>query len=327
MQDVCLFAHYDKDGKVDDYVLRYVHEIKQLNFSIIFISTAGLGSTEVARLATDCDDVILRENTGLDFGSWSAGFAKHGTHINGRLLLANDSVYGPISGLRLGFERLTREPADFYGFVESIEVTPHPQSWFLLFEPRVVRHPAFARALGQPFAAMSKREIIARGEVGMSQRLLAAGFRYQALFKNGHPVRVPARHAANPMLLFWREVMFDCGVPFLKIELLRDNPFGVEDAATILQSVERIDPASCVVIKAHLARMRGVGSHRRAQRPLPARLRYALIGERYRSARDGRGLKVTFDAVLLELMSGLLIAWRAAARLFSSTSRSNKVPR
>jgi len=315
MQDVCLFAHYDKDGKVDDYVLRYLHELRQLNFSVVFISTARLGSTEVARLNVDCDDVILRENAGLDFGSWSAGFAKHGARIDGRLLLANDSVYGPIGGLRPAFERLTREPADFYGFVESAEITPHPQSWFLLFEPRVVRHPAFAQALEQPFVAMSKKQIIARGEVGTSQRLLVAGFRYQALYKNDRTI--PARHAANPMLLFWREVLFDCGVPFLKIELLRDNPFGVEDAAIILQSVERIDHASCAAIKAHLARMSGPGSHHRAQRPQPARLRYALIRNRYRFTRDDHRLKVEFDAVMLELMSGLLIVWRALARLFS----------
>jgi lipopolysaccharide biosynthesis protein len=327
MQDVCLFAHYDKDGKVDDYVLRYLRELRQLNFSVIFVSTARLGSTEVARLAADCEDVILRENAGLDFGSWSAGFAKHGARIEGRLLLANDSVYGPIGSLRPAFERLTREPADFYGFVESIEVTPHPQSWFLLFEPGVVHHPAFAAALEQPFAAMSKREIIACGEVGMSQHLLAAGFRYQPLYKNDRSVCLPVRHAANPMLLFWREVLFDCGVPFLKIELLRDNPFGVEDAAAILQSVERIDPASCAVIKAHLARMNGPGAQRRPQRPLPARLRYALIRKRYCSSHDDQGLKAAFDAVTLELMSGLLMVWRTTTRLFGSASLGNKAPR
>ncbi len=314
MQDVCLFAHYDKDGKVDDYVLRYLRELRQLNFSVIFVSTARLDSTEVARLATDCEDVILRENAGLDFGSWSAGFAKHGTRINGRLLLANDSVYGPIGGLRTAFERLTREPADFYGFVESAEITPHPQSWFLLFEPRVVRHPAFAQALGQPFVAMSKKQIIAQGEVGTSQRLLAAGFRYQALYKNDR--HIPARHAANPMLLFWREVLFDCGVPFLKIELLRDNPFGVEGAAVILQSVERIDPASCAVIKAHLARMSGPGSHRRSQRPLPARLRYALIRKRY-GIGDANSLGgAALDAVKLELLTATVVAWRTIRSAF-----------
>jgi lipopolysaccharide biosynthesis protein len=316
MQDVCLFAHYDKDNNVDDYVLRYLHELKQLNFSVIFVSTARLGSAEVARLTADCDDVILRENAGLDFGSWSTGFAKHRVRINGRLLLANDSVYGPIGSLRPAFERLTREPADFYGFVESIEVTPHPQSWFLLFEPRVVRHPAFAQALDQPFAAMSKKQIIAHGEVGMTRRLLAAGFHCQALYRNDRSARLPARHAANPMLLFWREILCDCGVPFLKIELLRDNPFGVEDAAAILESVERIDPASCAVIKAHLARMGSLASHRRPQRPLPARLRYALIRKRY-SVGDANGLgEAGWDAVKLELLTAAVVAWRTIRSAF-----------
>jgi lipopolysaccharide biosynthesis protein len=308
MQDVCLFAHFDPENKVDDYVLRYVDELRKLNFSIVFISTARLGKADVERLSVDCDDVILRENAGLDFGSWSAGFAKHGSRVSGRLLLANDSVYGPIGGLRPAFERLTHVPADYYGLVESIEITPHPQSWFLLFEPQVVRHPAFSQVLDQPFAAMTKKQIIAHGEVGLSRRLLASGFRYQALYKNDHSVRLPARHAANPMLLFWREVLFECGVPFLKIELLRDNPFGVEDAAFILQSVERIDPAAAALINAHLARMGGPGSRRRPQRPLPARLRYELIRRCYRPVRQNR--HAAWNAVILEVLTGILIAWR-----------------
>jgi rhamnosyltransferase len=89
MHDVCLFAHFDQDDKIDDHVLWYLRNISDLNFSVVFISSARLGSSDVERLRRYCCDVILRENTGLDFGSWSAGFAKHGPAIGGRLLLAN----------------------------------------------------------------------------------------------------------------------------------------------------------------------------------------------------------------------------------------------
>src|SRR5579872_6975427 len=118
MRDFCLFAHFDKDDKVDEYVLRYLKHIKELNFSIVFISTARLPPGEVERLRSDCFDVIVRENVGLDFGSWAVGFAKHAAAINGRLLLANDSVYGPIGSLPDAVDRLTSRPADFYGLVE-----------------------------------------------------------------------------------------------------------------------------------------------------------------------------------------------------------------
>ncbi|HTV30272.1 MAG TPA: hypothetical protein VMF32_21150, partial [Xanthobacteraceae bacterium] len=99
MQDVCLFAHFDKDDRIDDYVLRYLAQLRELNFSIVFISTSRLPAAETARLQGTCCDVILRDNAGLDFASWSVGFAKHAAAIGGRLLLANDSVYGPVGSL------------------------------------------------------------------------------------------------------------------------------------------------------------------------------------------------------------------------------------
>src|SRR5579872_6628074 len=116
MQDVCLFAHFDKDDRLDDYVLRYLAKLKELNFAIVLISTSRLAAAEIARAQVLCDDVILRGNDGgLDFASWSVGFAKHGDAIQGRLLLANDSVYGPVGNLGNALDRLTRVAADFYG--------------------------------------------------------------------------------------------------------------------------------------------------------------------------------------------------------------------
>ena len=100
MQDVCLFAHFDKDDRLDDYVLRYLAKLNELNFAIVLISASRLAPAEIAKTQGLCDDVMVRGNGGgLDFASWSAGFAKHGDAIGGRLLLANDSVYGPLGDL------------------------------------------------------------------------------------------------------------------------------------------------------------------------------------------------------------------------------------
>lgn len=254
MQDVCLFAHFDKDDRVDEYVLRYLKEIKQLQFSIIFISTANLPKPEVERLRLDCDDVILRQNAGFDFGSWSDGFARHADNIGGRLLLANDSVYGPIGSLATAFARLTAKSADFYGLVESIEPARHLQSWFLLFEPWVVRHLEFNAILHQTFSVMSKKDIVKKGELNLSRRLSAAGFKYNALYLTTRSGLAARYLPANPTQFLWRELLFEEKIPFLKIELLRDNPLGLEDAETILSVVETIDCSFCQLIKAHLAR-------------------------------------------------------------------------
>jgi len=309
MHDVCLFAHFDQDDKIDDYVLWYLRNISDLNFSIVFISAARLSSSDVERLGAYCCDVILRENGGLDFGSWSAGFAKHGSAIDGRLLLANDSVYGPIGSLAAAVGRLTRERADYYGLVESVEVAPHLQSWFLLFEPWVVKNEEFAAILAQPFSSMTRRQIVRNGEVGLSRRLGKAGFRYEALHRYDD-TGLPRRYDANHMLVLWRELLLAEGIPFLKIELLRDNPIGGESATAILQTVERIDPSFCGLIKSHLARTRA-----RPQRSAVTRARYAMIRRRYDVMRENRSTFGALNLVKLEALTLVVRAGRLAGRL------------
>jgi lipopolysaccharide biosynthesis protein len=312
MHDVCLFAHFDQDDKLDDYVLWYLRKINELNFSIVFTSTARLGEPDVERLRSYCCDVILRENTGLDFGSWSAGFAKHGSAIDGRLLLANDSVYGPIGSLAGTVNRLTGKPADFYGLVESVEIAPHLQSWFLLFEPWVVKSAEFKAILAQPFSAMTKREIIRFGEVDLSRRLTRAGFRYEALHRYDG-TGIPRRHEANHMLVFSRELLLAQGVPFLKVELLRDNPIGGENATALSHAVERIDPSFWRLVKSHLARTT-------ARPPLSAlaRSRYEMIRRHYDLKRNSRRVICALDLIKLEMLTVVVRAGRAVRRLLRS---------
>jgi lipopolysaccharide biosynthesis protein len=312
MQDVCLFAHFDGGDKVDEYVLWYLRKIKEVHFSIIFISTARLSQTDVERLRVDCCDVILRENSGLDFGSWSAGFAKHSSGINGRLLLANDSVYGPIGNLPTALERVTRRPADIYGLVESIEFAPHLQSWFLLFEPWVVQHTEFKAILSQPFSGMTKTQIIANGEVSLSRRLVGVGFRYEALYSISRAGLVANRHAVNAMHLLWRELLFEEGVPFVKIDLLRSNPICVEDATTILRVLEPLDPQFCGLIKLHLARTASRElRHGRDDTPLGRRIRgyHTLLRNGYHLNRQKRRVAEVWNLIRIET---LIVALRAS---------------
>lgn len=289
MRDFCLFAHFDKDDQVDEYVLHYLEHIKELNFSIVFVSTSRLPPSEVERVRSHCCDVILRENDGLDFGSWAAGFARHNAAFGGRLLLANDSVYGPIGSLSAAVDRLTSQPADFYGFVESIEIAPHLQSWFLLFEPRVVEDPAFTAVLSRSYGAMSKQQIIAQGEVNLSRSLAGAGFRYNSLYGSS-TASLPERCLmGNPSHFLWLELLLEEGIPFLKVELLRDNPAGLEDAKTILAAVDRVDPEFSGIIRRHLARILTTDARRTeasTPRPLLSRYRRMLIRNAYHRRRQ-----------------------------------------
>ena len=155
--DVCFFAHFDRHDKVDEYVFRYLSEISRAGFCIVFVTPCVISDADEARLRTICADVIRRDNSGLDFGSWAEALKRYSSQLSGRLLLANDSVYGPMTDLRDILSRLTATKADFYGLVECRLVTSHLQSWFLLLEPHVVHSEAFKELMSQDFYAMSKK--------------------------------------------------------------------------------------------------------------------------------------------------------------------------
>jgi len=311
MRDVCLFAHFDADDRLDDYVLWYLERLRELDFSIVFISASRLAGADVARLRSSCDDVILRENAGLDFGSWRAGFAKHGARVDGRLLLANDSVYGPMGDLKSALVRLTSKKADFYGMVESLQIASHLQSWFLLFEPWVVRHEAFKRFWEEPFETMSKKRIVARGEVGLSRRLVEAGFRYEALYRPRQFYL--AGHAFNPAHLLWRELLC-AGVPFVKIELLRSNPISLDDPSAILKFVGSIDPSLCPLMETHLARTVNDREARSIYRRY-RRLVYRVIRTNYSLMSERRWAEAMWNTVKLEMLMLPVWPWRLFKRL------------
>ncbi len=77
---------------------------------------------------------VVRANIGRDFGSWAVGFSEfpyqpHAESCGGSssacdvvVLLANDSVFGPLSPLNPALLRFFSSGADLFGFTESLEV-------------------------------------------------------------------------------------------------------------------------------------------------------------------------------------------------------------
>ena len=259
MTNLCIFAHYDQDGIVDPYVLAYLTALRDCGFSIVFVTVCRLSEGDKERLKERCFDVIERENIGHDFGSWSVGLAKYRAVSQGRLLIANDSVYGPIGSLKESLEILTSQRADFYGMVLSNEIVPHLQSWFLLFEPHVVASQAFADVFCQPPMHRPKEDVIRDFELRATRHLNSAGFECRALFESGM-----RGLAQNPTAYLWERLIERDHVPFLKVGIARDDPTSCMPDNVWCSVVRRVQPDLLPVIEAHLARVRG---HRVAAQP------------------------------------------------------------
>ena len=264
--DVALFIHFDRNGRVAEHVRLYVRGLRDNGFSVIFVTNSGQCDDAHARALRElCHAIVVRRNVGYDFGAIREALDHFGLPREGtrRLLIANDSVYGPLTPLSDMLARVDFEAADFWSATDSWQHRYHLQSYFLLAGRRVLTDPAW-RAFWLGVRQVSSRAwVVARYEVGLTQALLRGGLRCKAMWgyqdmldraTTGPPLRkMPAkikdplergralaieriraaaasRTPLNTTAELWRHLLRD-GFPFLKIELLRDNPAGVPDIA------------------------------------------------------------------------------------------------
>ncbi len=224
---VCLFAQYHPAGVIPAHTRRYLAALAGCGLRL-HVACSGVGA-----LATD-DRAFLagigatghpRANAGLDFGAWAdllrAGCADGAASV----LLANDSVFGPYGDLLPILTRMGAGGLDAWGLVESFERVWHLQSWFVCLTAAALRRPAVRRVFGQDFAAMGKEEVILHGELGLGVALRAERLAVAAVWRHGGRLRrmIPV----NPSHFDWRSMLHSGQVPFVKAELLRDNPANI----------------------------------------------------------------------------------------------------
>lgn len=286
---IVLFLHFDSGGRVREAIHDYVGQLAASGRSVVFITNSGrLDPVAEARLASLCACVVIRRNIGYDFGGWRDviehfDLPRPGTE---EIIIVNDSVFGPIRPLETTLLRLDYENADIWGLTESWQQRYHLQSYFVAFGPRAIRAPAFRKFWASVIPAPAKSYVIGRYEVGMTQSLVKAGLRlnvlwpYETLTKQVgrdqiadylaaetapggkvdpvdltrwlHILRlrdaIARRRPLNPTSDLWRHLLLT-GYPFIKRELLRDNPTRVEDIgdwADVLRDTLGVDPGPII---------------------------------------------------------------------------------
>jgi len=252
-----VFCHYDPDGVVHDYVVCYLERLCEANFRIFLVSNAPyLNPEAIAALTPLCAKIIRRRNVGYDFGAYKEAILSIPDRGDlARLLVTNDSVYGPLQPLETCLSAMSPDKADVWGLTDSYGIRYHLQSYFLLFHRAALRHESFARFWKElPFVS-AKWWAIYYGEVALTQRLACADLRvksllpyeavvsmFRALLRQSNALTradIPAKHKEylenllnagdggiplNPMHFFWEVLIGRMGCAFIKRDLLETNP-------------------------------------------------------------------------------------------------------
>ncbi|ORA18208.1 hypothetical protein BST16_02220 [Mycobacterium asiaticum DSM 44297] len=236
---LALFAHFDPQGVVDPYVIYYLERLHEIGATIIFVSGAPVLSPDsVDPIRELCAGIYTRHTLSLDFGSWHLGWSilrQRGWSLDqfDRLLLVNDSVYGPLFPLDEMWSSFCG--ADMYGAIESHEHMPHLQSFFLAWDLNQRTRPFLERFWNNFKYVVDKNAVIWRYELGLSKGARDAGLSLKPFISvsaiDAMYSRSPAHQWAgkfsdpsiNNTLYYWDGLIEYMRFPFLKTVLPRYN--------------------------------------------------------------------------------------------------------
>jgi hypothetical protein len=276
---VVVFCHFNPHGRLREHVRRYIIALAEAELSVVFVTNSGrLDQEAMDWLRPRCAWIVIRRNTGFDFAAWRDGLAvaRLPAPDTRLLILANDSVYGPLSPLAPLLARMDFGAADVWGLTDSWQSRFHLQSYLLAFGTNALHHAAFGEFWARVRDLRSKEAVVQAYEIGLTQMLLDAGLTCEALWPyvdmlarlhasqpkapsndpldqvrlraEWHILSAAARRVPlNPTAECWR-LLLASGFPFLKRELLRKNPAYVADVGAWLDLTRAVSPDEAEVI-------------------------------------------------------------------------------
>ncbi len=285
MNRLCVFAHWDRDNIIDDYVIYYLRALKELCNTIIFVSDCDLPECETNKLEGTADYFLANRHGEYDFGSYKRGFLlaeEKGLEYE-ELVFANDSCYGPFFPLKSIFEKMDKKNCDFWGLTKNtygiiIEegtgkscIDPHVQSYFMVFKNNITKSPVFHNFIKSVKHEDSKNDIIINYEIGLSKLLFNNGFKW-AVYINAYT------HTENCLLIKWDKLIKRRHFPFLKTGIPRSGLWvegEVKNWDKVILSTGTNYPIK--LIKTNAKRLRNMQENLYAQMNPYRKIRYKLL--------------------------------------------------
>lgn len=221
-QSVCLFMAYAPDGRLFPHTLRYCADLKAQGLQVLLIVATDRTDLRCLDPGPEVvDGILVRGNAGFDFAAWAAALRLWpDLWAAPEIWFANDSMYHSPTLLPAMVRRVRESGADLVAMTASAEVAPHVQSYFFALKAPPARRADVRRFWEEVRPLADKLEVIRRYEIPHRARMEAAGLSVEVLFET------PAG-PGNHLQREWRALL-DQGFPFVKVELLRDNPFTLD---------------------------------------------------------------------------------------------------
>ncbi len=280
---ICLFAGYDKDNIVDDYVIDYLKELSHYA-DIYYLADCDMPEQELDKLRPYVNQAWAQRHATYDFGSYAL---LANTYIGwdiieeyDELILANDSCY-LIDSLKPVFSKMQASQCDFWAlqatkgiaatrqqasnqFTQKIPLETVKRqmlsafehdacydfllgSYFICYRRPVIRDQGFRHLLNSVSKEVSKKIIIQKYEIGITRYLINAGHEFSTFMEHLYPF--------HPVFSKQYFEMVKAGFPLLKRFFLSENHYHVPELHTWKQRLLAANPTvDTRRIEAHLQR-------------------------------------------------------------------------
>lgn len=138
------------------HVIDHVSSLMDANIAVVLIVNTDHPAADLIippNLSARLDGLLVRQNVGFDFAAWGHAFwLLPGGMPRRRLYFVNDNIVGPLdqATYRAVLDGIHRSRADMVGLTQNTKPRPHLQSFYLVFNERLIRSPVYANFMLMP---------------------------------------------------------------------------------------------------------------------------------------------------------------------------------
>lgn len=222
--DVCLFVTYAAQPELKKHVIHHVTHLLNMGIQVILIINTDLAIETLiidAAFEERLSGVLVRENTGFDFGAWAHAYSLLDSRLWKRLYLVNDSIVGPLDYTNFihMIDRIRVSNADFIGLTESLAPTRHLQSYFMVFNRNVLLNAGFKKIICNILNFPLKSQVVDIYEIRLTEQLYALDLKFEALF----PALSNDLNNSDDTSTRWAQLL-SIGFPYLKTRIIQQFP-------------------------------------------------------------------------------------------------------
>lgn len=246
---VTLFAGYDANGVIHDYVVYLIHALSRVS-DVYYFCDQEPNPSELSKLDGLVQYCGGARHGRYDFGSWSMLIERLGWDCISsydEMIIANDSIYGPMFDIAHTFDIMDRSGCDFWGITANDQISYHIQSYFMAFKRHVFLSDAFRAFWSNVDVFEDHLDFVKKHEVRLSSLLIDEGFKPQTLVV---PYSFP-----NPSW-FPAALMSKFSAPFVKVKCFKDPVANLwEDFTRLEDAIEKLSGYSYSLIERHIGKI------------------------------------------------------------------------